>query len=112
MRRIEGLKLKNKIISLEKFENETCLLIRPSLKFAIEQAGAKIPIDGWFYRHVSRRIRFMYDNNKEWRKWLQNKNRKIDPRLQLQVWLRHWIAAYIKNPETYQKNAEGCFIEG
>ena len=55
----------------------------------------------WFVDHCDTRIRFNYATDDHWRKWLENRDRRIDPRSQCKVWIRHWFKAFCLHPEQY-----------
>ena len=57
----------------------------------------------WFYNHVDQRFRYLHALDPKWRKWSEDRDRRIDPRLQARVWIRHWLDAYLLDPERYQQ---------
>jgi hypothetical protein len=57
----------------------------------------------WFRDYCDIRFRWFHANRRSWRKWLENRNHRIDPRGQSRVWIRHWLAAYIKHPARFQR---------
>ena len=87
-----------------KFESRTALLtdVLVDQVFAERYWDLPVPYVEWFYTHVNRRFRMMYANPRD-RRWLENKSKRIDPRNQCKVWIRHWLTAYTLNPETYQE---------
>lgn len=56
----------------------------------------------WFQGHCNRFVRWKYTNDCYWREWLESKNRRIDPRNQVKVWVRHWLEAYVQDPGKYE----------
>ena len=56
----------------------------------------------WFAAYCDQRFRYFHANNPRWQKWLEDRDRKIDPRDQCKVWIRHWLAAYVLDPAGYQ----------
>ena len=88
------------------FENRTCLLTDILVDQVFQERDWDIESQyvNWFYGHVNERFRYMHANNPEWRRWLENKRAQIDPRDQCKVWIRHWLTAYVIDPETYQRN--------
>jgi hypothetical protein len=59
----------------------------------------------WFRGHCDQRFRWFHANNATWRKWLEDRDRRIDPRDQSLVWIRHWLTAFVKDPERFQQIA-------
>jgi len=62
----------------------------------------------WFASHCDQRFRYFHANNPKWRKWLEDRNSRIDPRNQCKVWIRHWLAAYMMNPGRYETQHLAC----
>ena len=60
----------------------------------------------WFTAHCDQRFRYFHANNPRWRKWLEDRDPRIDPRDQCKVWIRHWLAAYVLDPVGYQERYE------
>ena len=87
------------------FEETTCLL----LWLLVDQVWAEKPRAltqeefDWFYDHVDRRMRWLHANKAGWRRWMENEDRRIDPREQAKVWIRHWLDAYCLDPQRYQE---------
>jgi len=62
----------------------------------------------WFTAHCDQRFRYFHARNPRWRKWLEDRDRRIDPRDQCKVWIRHWLAAYVLDPAGYQERYASC----
>ena len=62
----------------------------------------------WFIAHCDQRFRYYHANNPKWRKWLEDRNSRIDPRNQCKVWIRHWLAAYVKDSARYETEHRAC----
>jgi hypothetical protein len=62
----------------------------------------------WFTAHCDLRFRWFHANKADWRKWLESRNRRIDPRSQCKVWIRHWLAAYRKDPARFEQQKRMC----
>ena len=60
----------------------------------------------WFREHCDRRFRWYHANNPAWRKWLENRDPRIDPRDQCMVWIRHWLQSYLLDPQMYRQRHE------
>ena len=60
----------------------------------------------WFTAYCDQRFRYFHANNPRWRKWLENRDPRIDPREQCKVWIRHWLAAYVLDPVGYQERCK------
>ncbi len=91
----------------EKFAEATTLVLDIFIDKALAEAPHKLTAAQikWFREHCDRRFRWFHANNSTWRKWLENRNRRIDPRDQSLVWIRHWLAAYAKDPDRFQQIA-------
>ena len=62
----------------------------------------------WFAACCDQRFRYFHANNPRWQKWLEDRDRKIAPRDQCKVWIRHWLAAYALDPAGYQERCASC----
>ena len=66
----------------------------------------------WFTAYCDQRFRYFHANNPRWRKWLEDRDRRIDPRDQCKVWIRHWLTAYVLDPAGYQERYPSCLACG
>ena len=62
----------------------------------------------WFAACCDQRFRYFHANRPDWRKWLEDRDPKIDPRDQCKAWIRHWLAAYVLDPAGYQHRCATC----
>jgi len=87
------------------FLEKTSLLVDILVEAVInEKSHALTPIQViWFSTYCDWRFRYFHANNPRWRKWLENRNRRIDPRSQCKVWIRHWLAAFVPDPINFQE---------
>jgi hypothetical protein len=92
-----------KQLTPEQFANKTALLISVLLEPIIHGHNLIDEEIEWFTAHCEARFCYFYARDPAWRKWLENRSMRIDPRLQCQTWMRHWWAAYAKGPEEYQR---------
>jgi ribosomal protein S27AE len=94
----------------ETFLEKTCLILDYHVEVVLaEQPHTLTPEQvAWFFAHCDIRFRYFHANDSYWRKWLEDRNPKIDPRLQCKVWIRHWLAAYTLDPTTYQERHVCC----
>ena len=92
------------------FLEKTSLLIGVLVEAVLTETAAVLTPaqQAWFTEHCEHRFRWFHANNPTWRKWLEDRNRRIDPRDQCKVWIRHWLAAYRKNPTAYQAQHAAC----
>ena len=83
---------------------KTCLLLEVRVGIVLSQTPHALTLDqiDWFQRHVDERFRYLHANNMKWRRWTEGRTR-LDPRLQADVWIRHWLSAYVIDPERYQR---------
>jgi len=96
--------MKQKQLTPEQFADKTALLIGVLLKPVIEGHTLADEEIEWFIAHCEARFCYFHATDPHWRRWLENRSLRIDPRLQCQVWLRHWWEAYTKTgPEEYQR---------
>lgn len=56
----------------------------------------------WFRDHCDLRVRYLHANDPKWKKWLEGREPKIDPRDQIGVWLKHWLQAFIGGESDYR----------
>jgi hypothetical protein len=86
------------------FLEKTCLILDCLLQQIRDADPDDLAPDAveWFLRHCNLRIRWFHANNRKWRAWLEGEHKRIDPREQCKVWMRHWLAAYRQNPEDYR----------
>lgn len=91
------------------FREKTSLLIEVLVETVLTEAAATLTPSqrAWFTEHCDLRFRWFHRNNPAWRKWLEDRDRRIDPRDQCKVWIRHWLAAYQKDPAAYQAQHVG-----
>jgi hypothetical protein len=92
--------------SPEEWLKRTSLLLDMQVDAVLrEKPEARLAPDQlrWFYDHVDVCFRYLHATNLRWRKWLEDRDRRIDPRLQARVWIRHWLQAYLRDPAEYQK---------
>ena len=89
------------------FLEKTCLLIDVLVDAVLAEQSHPLtaPQTAWFTAHCEQRFRYFHANNPRWRKWLEDRNRKIDPRHQCKTWIRHWLTAYVKDPVGFQKRS-------
>jgi len=98
------------MLTHDAFAEKTCLI----LNYHVEEVLATTPNNltpeqvDWFTTHVSARVRYLHAHNLQWQKWLENRNKRIDPRDQIKVWIRHWLTAYLMDNERYRRNAESA----
>lgn len=78
------------------FSDKTALLIDVIVKQVLEEKPHTMSPEQvtWFVGHCEQRFCYFYETNTVWRRWLENRSRRIDPRLQCKVWIRHWLAGY------------------
>jgi hypothetical protein len=92
------------------FLEKTCLMLDYHVGAVLtEKPHALTPAQvTWFTAYCDQRFRYFHANNPRWRKWLEDRDRKIDPRDQCKVWIRHWLAAYVLDPAGYQERCASC----
>ena len=90
-------------ITREVFEKETALLTDVLVDQVLTEKAFGLSSDqtAWFKEHVNHRLCWLYANNSKWHIWLSDQGR-VDPRLQAKVWIRHWLDAYVRNPDQYE----------
>ena len=92
---------------IEIFANKTALVPCILTERAVTQVSAFRMLPdaqkNWFFEHCDLRLRWMHNNNNDWRKWLESKLKRIDPRAQCMVWIEHWAMAFVMNPEQYME---------
>ena len=93
----------------EKWLEQTCLLLDVRMDHVLANTPNTLtPAQvEWFYQHVDERFRYLHANDPKWRRWTEGHNTWIDPRLQADVWIRHWLTAYLLDPERYQEHHAG-----
>jgi len=94
------------------FLEKTSLLIDVLVEAVLIKTGTTLPAAdaAWFATHCEQRFRYFHRNNAVWRKWLEDRNARIDPRNQCKVWIRHWLAAFIRDPAGFRERYvfSGC----
>jgi hypothetical protein len=92
------------------FLEKTSLLVDVLVEAVVaENSHALTPAQvTWFAAFCDQRFRYFHANNPRWQKWLEDRDRKIDPRDQCKVWIRHWLAAYVLDPAGYQERCASC----
>jgi hypothetical protein len=93
------------MLTSDEFADKTCLIIRQHVGAVLCEKPCTLTADqiSWFADHCDQRFRYLHALNPAWAKWLEGRDRKIDPRDQVKVWIRHWLSAYVQGPETYQE---------
>jgi hypothetical protein len=93
---------------LQFFTDETCLLIDMFVKQVVDDSPYRVsPGDLEFFTdYCSLRFRWYYANKPDWKKWMDNRNPRIDPRSQCNVWIRHWLAGFVKDPDRIRHEYE------
>jgi hypothetical protein len=81
---------------MKTFSDKTALLIDVLVGQVLEEKPHTLTPElvTWFVVHCEQRFSYFYLNNPKWRRWLDNRSARIDPRLQCKVWIRHWLAGY------------------
>jgi len=94
------------------FMEKTSLLVEVLVEAVlVETATTLTPAQqAWFTRHCDQRFRWFHANNPTWRKWLEDRDRRIDPRDQCKVWIRHWLAAYVRDPARYKSQHRLAYL--
>ena len=94
-----------RVTTSEIFAAKTSLLIHVQVDMVLAEKPHDLTPEqvAWFIDHCEWRFRYFHANNPRWRKWLEDRNRSIDPRDQCRVWIRHWRDAYVLDPARYQQ---------
>jgi hypothetical protein len=89
----------------DEFLENTCLILGYHIHAVIDERDHNLTeaeIE-WFVIHCNKWFRYLYQTKPQWRKWLENRDRRIDPRKQCRVWIKHWLDAYMVSPCAYKR---------
>ncbi len=102
-----------RITTPEVFRAKTSLLIDVQVQMVLAEKPHDLTPEqvAWFIDHCEWRFRYFYEKRPDWRRWLENRNRRIDPHDQSRVWLRHWLAAYVLAPVRYQQRWDEDLVD-
>lgn len=85
--------------SQKKFDRDVIVMPEAVADTCLNDRGADIdrPLEDWFRMFVGWYVRWLYANDKKWKRELK----ADDPRDFLYTWVGHWADAFLKDPATY-----------
>ncbi len=96
-------------ISREAFEEHTPIMPDVIAETVLDRRQHNLDADAqkWFIEHADLRVRFMFTNDKKWKRRLKGEQ----CREFTYMFVNHWADAYLKSPALYRERHPNSYME-